>query len=107
MDQSSRASYVEASAEASLRSAQSFIVNCRNLCSNLPSHEIFVEPVLTPRFVPTCSDELLSGLARLSRDEHVLLQSHMAESRDQVEWVKTTRGRDDIDVFFEVYISME
>ncbi|KAF4599518.1 Vacuolar fusion protein mon1 [Pleurotus pulmonarius] len=99
MDISSRATYVEASAEASLSSIASFIDECTDLVKDLPSHEHFVEPVITPRFIPTCSDALLRGLGHLAAQKGVRVQSHLAESLDEVEWVKQERGQDDIDIF--------
>ena len=39
-----------------------------------------VQPIVTPRFVPACSDEMLWGLGRLAHDEGVLVQSHCSES---------------------------
>ena len=102
MDISSRPSYVEASATAALSSAESFVEKCRALVSHLPEHRRLVEPVITPRFVPTCSDELLAGLGAMSEAKSLRIQSHMAEAHDQVEWVKRERGIDDIDVFDRV-----
>jgi len=43
--------------------------------------------VLTPRFVPTCTEELLSGLGEVLATTPVLCQSHVAENLDEVEWV--------------------
>ncbi|KAF8073438.1 hypothetical protein FPV67DRAFT_1477835 [Lyophyllum atratum] len=99
MDISSRPGYVEASAGASLDSARSFVERCKQIAAPLPAHSRLVEPVLTPRFVPTCSDELLAGLGRLAMEKSLRVQSHMAEAHDQVEWVRATRGSEDIDVF--------
>lgn len=102
MDRSSRPTYVEASAEISLAAAASFADRCASLENMVDSHAGLAKPVLTPRFVPTCSDELLTGLGRLSAERGLLVQSHMAESLDQVEWVKSERGMDDIEVFDRV-----
>ncbi|KAG8892786.1 hypothetical protein FRB99_002439, partial [Tulasnella sp. 403] len=99
MDISSRPSYVESPTSASLSSAQSFISRCRSSIASLPEHLRLVQPVITPRFVPTCSDDLLKGLGKLARDEDVFVQSHLAEARDQVDWVRETRQAEDIDVF--------
>ncbi|KAJ3566473.1 hypothetical protein NP233_g6983 [Leucocoprinus birnbaumii] len=101
MDISSRPTYVEASAEASLNSAKSFVSRCRDLVQDLQPHERLVEPVLTPRFVPTCSNVLLQGLGVLSNTENLKIQSHLAEAQDQVDWVRKERGKEDIDVFAE------
>lgn len=40
-----------------------------------------VKPILTPRFVPTCSRELLWGLGKLGRKYHVGVQTHVVESK--------------------------
>lgn len=99
MDISTRPTYVEPSTEASLKAASSFADRCNSLGDNLPPHQRLVEPILTPRFVPTCSNELLKGLGDMARDKSLRVQSHMAEAYDQVEWVKKERHIDDIDVF--------
>ncbi|KZP31446.1 Metallo-dependent hydrolase [Athelia psychrophila] len=99
MDISSRPSYVEQSAKESLAAAESFASKCGAMMAHLPAHRRLVEPVITPRFVPTCSDELLAGLGTMSEARSLRVQSHLAEAHDQVEWVKAERGMDDIDVF--------
>lgn len=91
--------YLEQSAAASLEAAKSFINRCHGLVSHLPESQRLVEPVLTPRFVPTCTDELLTGLGNISNTQGVRVQSHLAEAKDQVEWVRAERGMEDIDVF--------
>lgn len=102
MDRSSRPTYVEASSSASLSAAESFIFRCNALVAKLPEHEKLIEPVITPRFTPTCSDELLQGLGLLAEKHGTLIQSHMAEARDQVDWVRAERGIDDFEVFKKV-----
>ena len=61
-----------------------------------------VEPVITPRFVPTCSDELLQGLGKLCEELGVRAQSHLAEAYDELKWVQDERHMDDIVVFDKV-----
>jgi len=99
MDISTRPTYVEPSTEASLQAASTFADRCLSLGEKLPAHKRLIEPILTPRFVPTCSNELLKGLGELSKEKDLRIQSHMAEARDQVEWVKKERHMDDMDVF--------
>jgi len=45
-------------------------------------------PILTPRFIPACSDELLKSLAGLKSKYGLPLQSHLSENRREVEWVR-------------------
>ena len=104
MDTSSRKSYVEPSAQASLDSAISFVEKCYALDEARGPR--LIEPILTPRFVPTCSAPLLYGLgvlaARGRNSVPLRIQSHLAESEDQVAWVKSTKHADDIDIFDKV-----
>ena len=45
-------------------------------------------PIITPRFAPTCSAELMKGLGDLARKYGLPVQSHMSENPDEVAWVK-------------------
>lgn len=99
MDISSRPTYVEASADEAIHAARSFINHTQELVSALPTHERLVEPVITPRFVPTCSDALLHGLGALAKETGVRVQSHLSEARDQLDYVRQTREMSDIDIF--------
>ncbi|MBO8158978.1 guanine deaminase [Thermosyntropha sp.] len=47
-----------------------------------------VKPIITPRFVPTCSPELMKGLSQLAKKYDVPIQSHLSENRSEVAWVK-------------------
>lgn len=102
MDISSRPTYCEASTQTAIDAARSFILRCQALVSDHPPHARLVQPVITPRFVPTCSDELMSALGALAAETGVMVQSHLAEAHDQVKWVQETRQKDDMDVFDEV-----
>ncbi|MCD8086985.1 MAG: amidohydrolase family protein [Oscillospiraceae bacterium] len=45
------------------------------------------QPILTPRFVPSCSPALLKGLGELAGETGLPVQSHLDENRDEIEWV--------------------
>lgn len=45
-------------------------------------------PIITPRFIPVCSDKLLKRLAEIQKEHKLPLQSHLSENRREVEWVK-------------------
>lgn len=47
-----------------------------------------VKPILTPRFVPTCSDLLMEGLGKLQKEFGLPLQSHLSENESEAKWVK-------------------
>lgn len=47
-----------------------------------------VKPILTPRFIPTCSDELMAGLSVLQKKYKLPMQSHLSENLSEIAWVK-------------------
>ncbi|MGL5327773.1 MAG: guanine deaminase [Peptostreptococcaceae bacterium] len=47
-----------------------------------------VKPIITPRFVPTCSDELLKELGILAIKHSISVQSHLSENIGEINWVK-------------------
>lgn len=46
-----------------------------------------VFPILTPRFTPSCSDELMEALGKMATEKGLRVQSHLSESRSEVAWV--------------------
>ncbi len=61
---------------------------------------------LTPRFVPTCTPELLHGLGRLAAESAVLVQTHLAENSDEVAWVASLHpdARSYLDVYDQAWL---
>ncbi|MBR0173344.1 MAG: amidohydrolase family protein [Lachnospiraceae bacterium] len=45
-------------------------------------------PILTPRFVPSCTDDLLDGLGRMASERGLPVQSHLSENFGEIDWVK-------------------
>lgn len=60
-------------------------------------------PVITPRFVPSTSSELMHGLSEISREHKPFLpvQSHLSENRAEIDWVKSMHP--DCDNYTAVY----
>ncbi len=44
-------------------------------------------PILTPRFIPACSDELMRELAAIQKETRLPVQSHLSENRNECAWV--------------------
>lgn len=81
MDRNSPEFLCENSAEASLQATREWIEETRDRYSN-------VQPILTPRFTPTCSDELMGGLGNLAQEYNLPVQSHLSENLLEIDWVK-------------------
>lgn len=47
-----------------------------------------VKPILTPRFIPSCSDKLMAELSTLQQNYHLPVQSHLSENLNEIQWVK-------------------
>lgn len=60
-----------------------------------------IKPIITPRFVPTCSTALLKGLGELAVKYNLPVQSHLAENRNEVEWVQELHP--EVETYSEVY----
>lgn len=45
-------------------------------------------PILTPRFIPGCTDELLDLLKRIQMRYQLPVQSHLSENPGEIAWVK-------------------
>lgn len=48
-------------------------------------------PILTPRFIPSCTNELLDGLKELQHTYGLPVQSHLSENPEEMEWVRKLR----------------
>lgn len=71
--------------------------------SEVAQYNHLVEPIITPRFLPTCSKDLLRGLARIAKDGQIDVQSHLSESGDEVAFTQSIYGNQtDSELFDEV-----
>ena len=61
----------------------------RMLKEHLDEHgEGRVQPIITPRFVPSCSDKMLRALGEYAAETGLPVQSHLSENRSEIDWVK-------------------
>jgi guanine deaminase len=85
MDRNSPASLCEKNAAFSLAETETWLGAC---VSHNNGKYRNTAPILTPRFIPSCSDELLRGLSRLQKKYALPVQSHLSENRGEIEWVR-------------------
>ncbi|MBR5470626.1 MAG: amidohydrolase family protein [Oscillibacter sp.] len=48
----------------------------------------YIKPMLTPRFTPSCTDELMAFLGKLSAEKKLPVQSHLSENQKEIAWVR-------------------
>ena len=88
IDQLSPDYYLETT-ESSLHSTEEFIKYCNEKFVPEKGRRRIIFPVITPRFIPTCSERLLKGLGELAEKYDCYVQSHAAETVDQISLVRT------------------
>ena len=80
MDRNSPDILREASAQVSYEDTRCWIKQVKGKFKN-------TRPIITPRFIPTCSDELMQGLGVLQREYGLPVQSHLSENDEEIAWV--------------------
>ncbi|XP_071544783.1 uncharacterized protein [Panulirus ornatus] len=74
--------YRELSVQESIRDTEEFIRYIRSIQSPL------VQPIVTPRFAPTCPEDQLASLGQLAAKYSCHIQSHLCETQPECNWVK-------------------
>ncbi|XP_045594136.1 uncharacterized protein [Procambarus clarkii] len=74
--------YRELSVQESIRDTEEFIRYIRSIQSPL------VQPIVTPRFAPTCPEDQLASLGQLANKYGCHIQSHLCETQPECNWVK-------------------
>lgn len=80
MDRNSAPGVLEETAEGSMRETLRWLDACQDFRR--------VKPILTPRFTPSCSDELMAFLGKLAAERDLPVQSHLSENQAEMDWVR-------------------
>ena len=51
-------------------------------------HFEHVKPIITPRFTPSCTNELMTQLGKLANERGLYVQSHLSENTNEIAWVR-------------------
>lgn len=81
MDRNSPPDLCEDSSDASARATEEWLARVEGRYAN-------TYPIITPRFIPSCSDELMAALGAISKKHNLSVQSHLSENPGEVEWVR-------------------
>lgn len=84
MDRSAMEELLEESAEASARDTVEWLQSLQDKYQR-------TKPILTPRFIPSCSDDLMDKLQDIQCEYSLPVQSHLSENPGEIEWVKELR----------------
>lgn len=81
MDRNSPEYLCEESAEASALATVEWLEGIKDRFT-------LVKPILTPRFIPTCSDALMERLKDIQKQYKLPMQSHLSENQGEIAWVQ-------------------
>lgn len=85
MDRNCPDNYREPSASQSIQDTKALIEYIRALPSTASAPSRLVQPVITPRFAISCSDELLTSLGELVKsDPSLAVQTHLSENPREI-----------------------
>ena len=70
------------------KSAQASAQDTRQWLEEIKGRYDHTYPILTPRFTPSCTDELMTELGKIQREYHIPIQSHLSENFGEIAWVK-------------------
>ena len=68
------------------RTVNSPLGSAASLCEELSTP--LVRPIITPRFVPSCTPELLKACGELANKYQLPVQSHLSENTSEIAWVQ-------------------
>ncbi|WP_155756259.1 amidohydrolase family protein, partial [Streptobacillus moniliformis] len=72
-----------------LENTQDSIADTEEIINKYSDTDSIVKPIITPRFIPSCTSELLKGLGDLCLKYNIPIQSHLSENYDEIEWVRS------------------
>lgn len=82
MDRNALPELTEESAARSAEDTRRFIRECASRGYRR------TKPIITPRFVPSCTDELMEALGRIRKEYDLPVQSHLSENPEEIEFVR-------------------
>ncbi|WP_057907509.1 guanine deaminase [Latilactobacillus graminis] len=85
--------YRDASAEIAVTKTQIFI---QTIQDNYPSG--LIQPVITPRFIPSCTTATLQRLGQLAKELQITVQTHCSESDWEHDYVRERFGHTDAEM---------
>ncbi|MBS5450850.1 MAG: guanine deaminase [Coriobacteriia bacterium] len=90
--------YRDASTAQALADTETFISEIALLAPDAPQG---VYPAVTPRFIPSCTDEGLAGLGRIAERHDAYVQSHCNEGQWEHDFVMARFGKSDAEALYD------
>lgn len=92
MDRNGKEGMLQETTDESVRETLRWLDGCRF------AH---IKPILTPRFTPSCTDELMAELGKIKAESGIYVQSHLSENLSEIAWVRELHP--DCERYWETY----
>lgn len=69
-------------------SVEEMVKGYESLIAEFNEPDALVRPIVTPRFIPSCTPEMLRACGELAAKYHLHVQSHLSENRDEIALVQ-------------------
>ncbi len=76
------------SPEYLIQTTQTSILETKTWINDTLDKYTRTKPILTPRFVPSCTDELMDAIGQMALKYRIPVHSHLSENSAEIEWVK-------------------
>ncbi len=73
--------------EALCEDVEAAVEGNEQLIAEFNKPDALVRPIITPRFVPSCTPELLKACGELAKKYQLPIQSHLSENTSEIAWV--------------------
>ena len=73
--------------EALCEDVEAYVEGQERLIADFGDDTALVRPIITPRFVPSCTPELLKACGELANKYQLPVQSHLSENTSEIAWV--------------------
>ncbi|MCQ2802977.1 MAG: amidohydrolase family protein, partial [Bacilli bacterium] len=71
---------LEETTEESIKETNRWLKECKKFK--------LIKPIITPRFIPSCTDKLMEELGNIANENNLPIQSHLSENLGEIAWVK-------------------
>ncbi len=72
-----------------IESVDEMVSGTETLISEFNSPDGLVRPIITPRFVPSCTPDMLKACGELAAQYGLPVQSHLSENTSEIAWVQS------------------
>ncbi|OED36414.1 guanine deaminase [Chromatiales bacterium (ex Bugula neritina AB1)] len=90
--------YRDTDTRSGLQQTEQLINSIRAIPGN---HRERVQPIITPRFIPACTNEMLEGLGKLASQYNCPIQTHCSESDWEHQYVIDRLGKTDTEALHD------